>query len=179
MSRQEPHLGPPTPDVRDSFLAAVSEFQLEGRDERTLADQEFEAYGDNWDTPAGFAGFVAAVHAQALEETPRPVGIVPQTTLWWTGGTEYYGRLNIRHRLTPSLHEVGGHIGYAVRPSARRQGHATAMLHAGLAVAHELSISAALITCDADNEGSRRVIEKNGGVLEDRRGVRLRFWVPT
>ena len=92
MSRQEPHLGPPTPDVRDSFLAAVSEFQLEGRDERTLADQEFEAYGDNWDTPAGFAGFVAAVHAQALEETPRPVGIVPQTTLWWTGGTEYYGR---------------------------------------------------------------------------------------
>ena len=36
--------------------------------------------------------------------------------------------LDVRHRLTPALSEVGGHIGYAVRPSARRRGHATALL---------------------------------------------------
>jgi predicted acetyltransferase len=27
--------------------------------------------------------------------------------------------------------------------------------------------------------GSRTVIERNGGVLEDERGGKLRFWVPT
>lgn len=37
----------------------------------------------------------------------------------------------------------------------------------------------ALLTCDADNVGSRRVIESDGGVLEDQREDKLRFWVPT
>jgi len=70
----------------------------------------------------------------------------------------------------------GGRIGYAVRPSARRQCHTTAMLRSGLLVASGLGIESALLTCDVDNEGSRLVIEHNGGVLEDRRGTKLRFW---
>jgi len=37
----------------------------------------------------------------------------------------------------------------------------------------------ALVTRDHDNVASRRVIEANGGVFEDRRGDKLRFWVPT
>lgn len=43
---------------------------------------------------------------------------------------EYLGRLAIRHRLTPRLRTLGGHIGYDIRPSARQRGHATAMLAA-------------------------------------------------
>jgi len=77
------------------------------------------------------------------------------------------------------LRKVGGHIGYDIRPSARRHGHATAMLRAALAVAHRLNINPALLTCDTDNLGSRKVIERNGGVLEDQLGDKLRFWVPT
>jgi len=104
---------------------------------------------------------------------------VPDTELWWVDGDEYLGRIAIRPRLTPALLEVGGHIGYDVRPSARRRGHATEMLRQALAIAHGLGIDRALITCDADNVGSRTVIERNGGVLEDRRGNKLRFWAPT
>ena len=85
----------------------------------------------------------------------------------------------MRHRLTPLLLEVGGHIGYDVRPSARRQGHATAMLRAALPVANGLGIDPALITCDATNTGSRLVIERNGGELEDERFGKLRYWVAT
>jgi len=33
------------------------------------------------------------------------------------------------------------------------------------------------LTCAPDNEGSRRVILANGGVLEDRRGGEDRFWI--
>jgi predicted acetyltransferase len=53
------------------------------------------------------------------------------------------------------------------------------MLAAALPVVASLGIDAALVTCDDTNVGSRKVIEANGGVLEDQLGVKLRFWVPT
>jgi predicted acetyltransferase len=74
---------------------------------------------------------------------------------------------------------MGGHIGYDVRPSARRRGYATAMLRDALIVARRLGIESALVTCSVDNVGSRTVIERNGGVLEDERSGKLRFWLPT
>ena len=42
-----------------------------------------------------------------------------------------------------------------------------------------LGIDPALVTCDVDNVGSAAVIEANGGVLEDVRGTKKRYWVPT
>jgi predicted acetyltransferase len=99
--------------------------------------------------------------------------------MWWVHDEEYLGRIAGRHRLAPHLREVGGHFGYDVRPSARRRGHATAMLRAALPIARRLGIEPALVTCDVDNIASRKVIERNGGVLEDQRGDKLRFWVPT
>ncbi|EST35642.1 hypothetical protein N566_17420 [Streptomycetaceae bacterium MP113-05] len=59
------------------------------------------------------------------------------------------------------------------------RGHATAMLREGLVHAHRLGIDPVLITCDHDNIASRRVIESGDGALEDRRGDKLRYWVPT
>jgi predicted acetyltransferase len=81
--------------------------------------------------------------------------------------------------LNDALKDVGGHIGYDVRPSARRQGHATAMLAAALPIAAGLGIDPALITCDVDNRASRRVIERAGGALVSQSPRTLRFHVPT
>ena len=53
------------------------------------------------------------------------------------------------------------------------------MLAAALPVAAGLGIDPALVTCDDINLGSRKAIEHNGGVFEDQRGVKLRYWVPT
>jgi predicted acetyltransferase len=53
------------------------------------------------------------------------------------------------------------------------------MLRQALPVARDLGIDLALITCDVSNIGSRTVIERNGGVLEDERRGKLRFWVAT
>ena len=89
------------------------------------------------------------------------------------------GRVSIRHSLTPFLLEVGGHVGYAVRPSARGNGHATAALRLALAVARDLGIDPVLLTCDEDNTASRLVIERNGGTLEDVRAGKRRYWVAT
>jgi predicted acetyltransferase len=166
-----PELALPSLDVRASFFEALAEFRAEGRvrPEHGVSPSDIEA----------FAAYVARLRADALEDAPRAEGWVPATTLWYVDGATYIGRISIRHRLTPSLREVGGHIGYDVRPSRRRLGHATAMLRDALPIAASLGIPSALVTCDEDNIGSRKVIEANGGVLEDQRGGKLRFWVRT
>jgi predicted acetyltransferase len=53
------------------------------------------------------------------------------------------------------------------------------MLVQSLTWARGLGIESALVTCDDDNVGSIRVIEGAGGVLEDVRGVKRRYWVST
>lgn len=177
-----PELVAPTTAVHASFLAAMAEFQQEGRgqpDDQTMIGDEIRTHRDKWQHATVFAAYVTALRADALEQTPRRAGYVPCTTLWYVEGSDYLGRLAIRHRLTEWLHEYGGHIGYDVRPSARRQGHATAMLQAALPVAKRLGIDDVLITCDTDNVGSRKVIEANGGRFADERGGKLRFWVRT
>lgn len=173
-----PELVLPTASVHESFLEAMDEFVAEGAENsQTAAWIEHNAPG--WRDSAAFAVFVEAVRADALPETPRPEWHVPCTTLWWVDGKTYLGRIAIRHELTDFLLDVGGHIGYDVRPTRRREGHATEMLKGSLPWALALRIDPALVTCDDDNVGSIRVIEHAGGVLEDVRGTKRRYWVPT
>lgn len=173
-----------SPDVRvhASFIEAMAEYQAEGRggsgDGSTLG-RALREYGPRWHDPAVFAAYVQAVQADSRPQPPRSDGMVPCTTLWYVDGDTYLGRLGIRHTLSPWLLEWGGHIGYDVRPSARRRGHATAMLRAALPVAHGLGIPSVLVTCDEDNVASRKVIEACGGAYEDLRRGKLRYWVRT
>lgn len=124
-------------------------------------------------------GYVEHLLADAREHAPRRAGWVPSTHLWWVEGSTFLGRVHVRHRLTPFLRELGGHVGYHVVPTARRRGHATAMLAAALPVVAQLGIECALVTCDVGNTASRRVVERAGGLFHDERGGRLRFWLPT
>lgn len=172
----------PTATVHSSFLAAMDELRAEGRggsDDRSMVGGEIRDFSSAWDSPEGFERYLGWLRRQASPDTPRQPGFVPSTTLWWVDRTDYLGRIAIRHELTDFLLEAGGHIGYDVRPSARRNGHATAMLGATLPIVRDLGIDPVLITCDHDNVASRKVIEANGGVFEDRRGLKLRYWVPT
>ncbi|MFA6523570.1 MAG: GNAT family N-acetyltransferase [Candidatus Peribacteraceae bacterium] len=112
-----------------------------------------------------------------------PEGHIPATTFWLVEDGEYIGHVQIRHRLTTSLEKLGGHIGYAVRPSCHGRGYGTKMLALALERAGALGIKRALVTCDKDNAASRRIIEKNGGVLwdevwnEGKTVPSLRFWI--
>ena len=56
---------------------------------------------------------------------------------------------------------------------------ATASLRLVLPHAANLGIDPALLTCDAENVASQRVIEANGGVLAEVRGSTRFYWVPT
>jgi predicted acetyltransferase len=169
-----------TPHVRleASFLAAMAEFADEGRaGDGSGIGRDLELWSGRWERDEGFAAYVAEKVSER-ERVEDPDWVLC-TNLWWAEGDEYLGRMSIRHQLNDWLAEVGGHIGYDVRRSRRRQGHATAMLAQALVVAHGLGIERALVTCDHDNVASRRVIERNAGVLEDERDGKLRYWVPT
>jgi predicted acetyltransferase len=177
-----PELVEPTTRVHESFVAAMKEFAAEGRGgshDTTMIGRDLAGWGGRWHRPEVFAEYIESVRADALEETPRADGLVPSTTRWYVEGSEYLGRIALRHRYTPFLRVYGGIIGYDIRPSARRQGHATAMLPAMLPVAAARGFASVLITCDHDNIASRKVIEAAGGVFENRRGQKLRYWVAT
>lgn len=175
----------PDPRLRPSYVDALRELATEGNEHYLdlVLDPEPGFDGVRYTADAltdadVFAEFCAYTIALEDPATPKPAGWVTGTYLWMVQGDTVLGRISLRHRLTPWLLEVGGHIGYAVRPSARRQGHATVALGLMLGVAARRGIDPVLVTCDEDNIGSRKVIEANGGVLEDVRGAKLRFWVP-
>lgn len=175
-----PELIEPHVRVRASFLESVDELVADGRAyDGSMLGRWIGLYGDRWASEAGFADFVAYLRADATPDAPRPENHVPQSTWWLVDGDAYLGRISCRHVLNEWLAEFGGHIGYEVRPSARRRGHATTMLRAVLPHVHELGIDPALLTCDDDNVASRRVIEAAGGTFEDQRADKLRFWLPT
>jgi predicted acetyltransferase len=163
------------PDIRfhESYVAAFREFHAADVGHSPFVQHELSLI----EAPEAFAAFVAELLADPLPDTPRPDWKVPQTTLWWVDGDEFVGRLAIRHSLTPALRKMGGHIGYDVRPSRRREGHASRMLAAALPIAASLGLDRVLLTCDEDNLGSQKVIENNGGVLEAKEDNKRRYWI--
>ena len=173
-----PDLIAPTVRLRRSFLEGIAEFRadtayppswfVENVDPEALTGDE-----------AAFERYAERVRSETQEETARANKWVPTTTLWWASGEEFLGRLAIRHRLTAELWADGGHIGYDVRPGARRRGHATAMLAAALPIAAGLGIEEALLTVRESNIGSRSAVERNGGRHVDTLGEMRRYWVPT
>lgn len=92
------------------------------------------------------------------------------------------GAANIRHRLNAALLREGGHIGAGIRPSELRKGYATELIRLALRECNNLGIERVLITCDKDNIGSAKSIQKNGGVLENEfensdAEIEQRYWI--
>ena len=111
--------------------------------------------------------WLANCRALSSEET-CPEGWVPATqyVCMREADGRIVGMIDLRHRFNDFLREYGGNIGYSVRPDERRKGYAKWMLACVLQEAKRLEMARVLVTCDAENEGSRRTIEANGGVFE-------------
>lgn len=107
---------------------------------------------------------------------------VQNSTYWFVrDDNKIIGAINIRHRLNDYLKNIGGHIGYGIRPNERRKGYATEMLGKALDIVSEMGIKSILITCDKDNIASAKTIIKNGGDLHsedsDNGIVFQRYWI--
>ncbi|MGW5780523.1 GNAT family N-acetyltransferase [Streptomyces sp. NPDC003863] len=135
------------------------------------------------DRPDVFAAWVERLRGQGDTTVPAAPGRVHATYLWIVDGDTCLGAAELRHELNDFLREAGGHIGYSVRPSARRKGVAIRALGKLLLRARDLGLDRVLVTCDEDNLASARTIERNGGALEDVRtsayGTKRRYWLST
>ena len=132
--------------------------------------------------PSNFPAMVQEL-CDAEEGKNLPKGWVPDSTFWLvTSDYTIVGVVNIRHRLTEHLFHAGGHIGYGIRPSARRKGYATKLLALALEKTKELGVAKALIVCDEGNIGSEKTILHNGGLrdsdfIEEDGNVVRRYWI--
>ncbi len=154
----------------ESCRAALREFEDEG------ISGFWELFGPLDDAEAYIQRIKQYQHVAGL-----PIGLVPASVFWLVDSGEFIGHVSVRHCLNTALERRGGHIGYAIRPSKQGQGYGSQILKCVLPCVRTLGIRKALVTCDKDNLASRKIIEKNGGVLADEIEVNgkvgLRFWI--
>lgn len=77
------------------------------------------------------------------------------------------GMVHIRHTLNDFLYRIGGHIGYSVRRSQWNKGYGKQILKQALVYCQELNLEKVLVTCINTNVASSKVIQFNGGILEN------------
>jgi len=157
MNEKEVKLIEPTETLREAFGELIQGFHVAGEIEQPP--------GSCWKDEDDFATFMRRIRDYARGEN-LPDGWVPDSAYWLVRGKRILGVCDLRHRLTEALRDFGGHIAYSVRPSERSKGYGTLMLKLMLGKARQLGIDRVLVTCDAGNIASQRVILKNGGVLE-------------
>ncbi len=135
---------------------------------------------DEVGSPAGFAAWVARLTDQSDPAKPAEAGRVHCTYRWIVEDDRVLGGIALRHELSEFVMRLG-HIGYGIRPSARRRGLATWALGRMLGEARALGLARVLIVCEAGNVASARTIEHHGGVLEDAQGTAngtvRRYWI--
>ena len=161
----------PAPRYKAAILDAVAEMQAIGE----------------WDiSPDAFAArFDDMLREIATVKDPAtvPPGVLAYEDFWLMEGDIWIGLLTLRFHLNEQFLHSGGHIGYVVRPSKRRRGYGTMLLHLGLEKARERGLQRVLLTCNETNIGSRKIIETNGGqfenavVVEGQEDQKLRYWI--
>jgi predicted acetyltransferase len=162
----------------ESLFEAFAEMSM---DYRSAGESRYQ-HEDGWNLPR-YLEYVNRLRDNSLGIDLPPTRS-PQTTFWlMKSTTTIFGVSRLRLQLNDDLRIEGGNIGYDVPPSWRRKGYGTELLRQTLVKARQLGLERVLITCNKENEGSRKIIEANGGVLASE-GISpkygkpiLRFWI--
>jgi len=138
----------------DEFVAMAAEYLHEGDDRYKSAINDYESF---------LKQLADMAHGRDI-----PPGEVITNTFWLVGDKNtLLGCSRLRYELTKEV-EHHGHIGYDIRPTQRGKGYGTRLLGLTLEKAKEKGMDGVLVTCRTGNTGSSRIIEKNGGVLQNR-----------
>ena len=108
---------------------------------------------DDVESPAGFAAWMVRLANESGYCTYR----------WIVDGGQILGGIALRHESHQGVARAG-HIGFGIRPSARRRGLAAWALGRMLAEAKALGMERVLVMCEAGNIASAKTIESQGGV---------------
>jgi predicted acetyltransferase len=172
-------LEPPALSHQASFIAALREGFHRGIQPVCTPERIREIDAD-------FAGYLREITSQTgmiTLPTGEVVPRVPHSVHWLVEGDTFIGEVSIRHRLNDYLKYAGGHIGDGITPSLRRQGYGRLILALAIEECRLLGIDKVLVTSLTANIASTRIIEANGGELEnviddpDGRGPLRRYWI--
>lgn len=90
-----------------------------------------------------------------------PQGDVPASTFWLINEEEVVGVVRVRHEDV----DCAGHIGYDISPNFRHRGYGYEILKLVLEKALKIGLEEIILTCNIENNASKKIIEKNNGKL--------------
>ena len=90
-----------------------------------------------------------------------PQGEAITSTFWLINKNKVVGVIRIRHQEV----EYAGHIGYDISPDYRNKGYGSEILKLALEKTEKIGIKEVVLTCTIDNIASKKIIEKNKGIL--------------
>jgi predicted acetyltransferase len=135
---------------------------------------------DEVDSPAGFAAWLTRLTNQSDPAKTIDVGRHSCTYRWIVESDRVLGGIALRHGSDDYV-LWAGHLGYGIRPSARRRGLATWALGRMLEQARVLGLDRVLAVCAVDNVASVKTVERCGGVFEGIRDTKFgpvrRCWI--
>lgn len=147
---QELFLTKPSKEYQKSFEAYVYSY-------KAANDEE---YYDKYKAALfNFDDYIGELNLSFNQVTP--LYDVVTSTFWLIHNTDVVGVVRVRHEDV----DTASHIGYDISPLYRKQGYGTSILKLALAEAKKIGIKNVIITCNIDNEHSRKIIEKNNGRL--------------
>ncbi|MEU5786563.1 GNAT family N-acetyltransferase [Micromonospora purpureochromogenes] len=167
-----PELVAPTVRLQAAWLEAHAEWG---------PGQHEDGFGlgpsDEVGTPVGFAAWVARLTGEVDLAEATDTGAAGCTYRWIVERDRVLGGIALRHGDSDYV-RWAGHLGYGIRPSARRRGLATWAVSRMLDEARMRGMDRLLVVCAVDNVASARTIERCGGALEDTTsGPVRRYWI--
>lgn len=168
-----PELIPPTARLLAPWLEAHAEWG---------PGQHEDGFGlrpsDEVDSLDGFAAWLTRLARQA--EPAATAGGHRCLYRWIVEDDRVLGGMALRYGGDDYVWRAG-HIGYGIRPSARRRGLASWALGQILDEARAVGLDRVLLVCAVDNLASAKTIERCGGVLESisssEFGLVRRYWI--
>jgi predicted acetyltransferase len=135
---------------------------------------------DEVNSPVGFAAWVRRLTDRSDPPQTVDIGRHGCAYRWIVEGDRVLGGIALRYGSDDYV-LWAGHIGFGIRPSARRRGLATWALGQMRDEAPALGLDRLLAVCAVDNVASVRTIERCGGVFEGIRdtpfGPARRYWI--
>ena len=102
------------------------------------------------------------------DDYAKSIDRVPASTYFTVreSDNKIVGMVNLRHYLDNNLRNIGGHIGYSIRPTERGKGYAKVQLYLALLECKKLGIEEAMVDCVKSNIKSEKTILALGGVFD-------------
>ena len=175
-------LDPPENDTMKQTTSLLTQISLDKINELFEVHKEIGECDNGFTNPAyGLSQSEFKIYIQSLIDESMGLnlkpGYVPQTTFVMLVENNIVGLSRLRHKLNDYLLNDGGNIGYYIAKKYRGFGLGNVILLKTLDEARIIGLDRVLLTVDINNLISKKVILRNGGLLEKESNGKSYFWV--